>query len=45
MRTHSPENERIKRAYFTYLKEARRLSEPSIDAAAARDRRGLGAID
>jgi len=35
MRTHSPENERIKRAYFTYLKEARRLSEPTIDAAAA----------
>ena len=35
MTTHSPENERIKRAYFTYLKEARRLSEPSIDAAAA----------
>ena len=35
MRTHSPENERIKRAYFNYLKEARRLSEPSIDAAAA----------
>jgi integrase/recombinase XerD len=35
MRTHSPENERIKRAYFAYLKEARRLSEPSIDAAAA----------
>jgi integrase/recombinase XerD len=35
MRTHSPENERLKRLYFTYLKEARRLSEPSIDAAAA----------
>jgi len=35
MRTHSAENERIKRDYFTYLKEARRLSEPSIDAAAA----------
>ena len=35
MRTHSPENERIKRAYFTYLKEAKRLSEHSIDAAAA----------
>jgi integrase len=35
MRTHSPENERIKRAYFTYLKEARGLSEHSIDAAAA----------
>jgi integrase len=35
MRTHSPENERIKRAYLIYLKEARRLSEPSIDAVAA----------
>ena len=35
MRRHSPENERIKRAYFMYLKEARRLSEHSIDAAAA----------
>ena len=27
-------NERIKHAYFRYLKEARRYSEPSIDAAA-----------
>ena len=35
MRKHNAENERIKRAYFTYLKEARRLSEHSIDAAAA----------
>jgi integrase/recombinase XerD len=35
MRTHNPENERLKRAYFIYLKEARRLSEHSIDAAAA----------
>jgi len=35
MRTHNPENERLKRAYFTYLKEARRLGEHSIDAAAA----------
>jgi integrase/recombinase XerD len=35
MRTHSPENERIKRAYFEYLREAKRLSEHSIDAAAA----------
>ena len=35
MRKHNPENERIKRAYFIYLKEARRLSEHSIDAAAA----------
>src|SRR6476619_3620619 len=32
---HSPENERIKRAYFIYLKEARRLGEHSIDSAAA----------
>jgi integrase len=35
MLKHNPENERIKRAYFIYLKEARRLSEHSIDAAAA----------
>jgi integrase len=35
MPTHNPENERIKRSYFIYLKEAKRLSEPSIDAAAA----------
>jgi integrase/recombinase XerD len=32
---HNPENERIKRAYFIYLKEARRLGEHSIDTAAA----------
>jgi hypothetical protein len=35
MQTHHPENERIKRAYLIYLKEARRLGEHSIDAAAA----------
>lgn len=35
MRTHNPENERVKRSYFVYLKEAKRLSEHSIDAAAA----------
>ena len=35
MQKHNPENERTKRAYFIYLKEARRLSEHSIDAAAA----------
>ena len=35
MRTYNPENERIKRAYLIYLKEARRLGEHSIDAAAA----------
>ena len=32
---HNPENERIKRAYFIYLKEARRLGEHSIYCAAA----------
>jgi len=31
---HSPENERIKRQYFAYLKEAKRHSEPTVDAAA-----------
>ena len=34
MRTHHPENERIKRAYFAYLKEAKRQSEASVDAVA-----------
>lgn len=32
---HNPENERTKRAYFIYLKEARRLGEHSIDCSAA----------
>ena len=32
--THNPNNERIKRRYFAYLKEARRQGEPSIDAVA-----------
>jgi integrase len=31
---HNAENERIKREYFAYLKEARRYSESTIDAAA-----------
>ena len=35
MQTHNPDNERVRRAYLVYLKEARRLSEHSIDAAAA----------
>ena len=30
----NPGNERIKRAYFVYLREARRSSEASIDAVA-----------
>jgi integrase/recombinase XerD len=34
MKTHSPENERIKRQYFTYLKEAKRYSESSLDGVA-----------
>lgn len=35
MRKHHPENERIKRRYFQYLREAKRLSESSVDQAAA----------
>jgi integrase len=31
---HSPVNERIKRQYFSFLKEAKRHSEPTVDAAA-----------
>ncbi len=34
MTKHTPENERIKRIYFAYLKEAKRYSEPTVDAAA-----------
>ena len=34
MKKYSPENERIKRQYFAYLKEAKRHSEPTVDAAA-----------
>ena len=34
MTKHSPENERIKREYFTFLKEAKRQGEDSVDAAA-----------
>jgi integrase len=35
MRKHHPENERIKREYFTYLTEAKRLSKKSVDQVAA----------
>ena len=31
---HNPENERIKRKYFAFLKEAKRHSEPTVDATA-----------
>lgn len=34
MKTHNPENERIKRAYFTYLAEAQGFSEPTLDGVA-----------
>jgi len=34
MRAHNPDNERIKRRYFTYLKEAKRYSEDTVDAVA-----------
>ena len=35
MHKHNAVNERIKREYFTYLKEAKRQSEASVDAVAA----------
>jgi integrase len=34
MTKHNPENERIKRRFFTYLKEAKQYSESTVDAAA-----------
>jgi len=34
MKTHNAANVRIKREYFTYLKEAMRYSEPTVDAVA-----------
>lgn len=34
MTTHNANNERIKRRYFAFLKEAKRHSEPTVDAAA-----------
>lgn len=34
MTMHNPVNERIKRRYFAYLKEAKRHSEPTVDAVA-----------
>jgi len=40
MTMHNPDNERIKRRYFAYLKEARRQSEPTVDAVA----KGFGSI-
>ena len=35
MKTHDPQNERIKRRHLTFLKEARRRSEASIDIVAS----------
>ena len=34
MKNHNPDNERTKRTYFTFLKEAKGLSETSVDSAA-----------
>jgi len=34
MTKHNAKNERIKRAYFTYLREARRRDEASVDGVA-----------
>ncbi len=34
MTKHSPENERIKRLYFAFLKDAKGRGEPTVDAAA-----------
>jgi putative DNA primase/helicase len=34
MKTHNPQNERIKRAYFTYLAEAKGFSDATLDGAA-----------
>lgn len=34
MKKHNPANERIKRKYFSFLKEAKRHSEPTVNAAA-----------
>ena len=34
MSEHNPKNERIKRAYFVYLREARRRDEASVDSVA-----------
>ena len=34
MTKHNPNNERTKRRYFAYLKEAKRHSEPTVDAVA-----------
>jgi integrase/recombinase XerD len=34
MPMHNPNNERIKRQYFVFLKEAKRQSEDSVDAVA-----------
>ena len=35
MRKHHPQNERIKREYFNYLEQAKRMSQSSVDQVAA----------
>ena len=34
MKTHHPANERIKKEYFTFLKEAKRYSDQTVDGVA-----------
>jgi len=34
MKNHNPANERIKRKYFTFLKEAKRYDEQTVDTVA-----------
>ncbi|MBM3649970.1 MAG: hypothetical protein FJX11_19495 [Alphaproteobacteria bacterium] len=33
-KTHDPQNERLKRTYFTFMREAKQQSESSLDAIA-----------
>jgi len=45
MTKHNAENERIKRQYFAYLKEAKRHGEPTVDAAAKALHRFSGELE
>ena len=44
MKLHNAENERIKRRYFAYLKEAKRHSEPTVDAVAKALAAGMNVV-
>jgi hypothetical protein len=45
MKTHDAQIERIKRRYLTFLKEAKRFSESSLDGVAKAIFDGLGRVD